>query len=175
MKYYLTADWELEQPRPGDAGFDIRANEVVHLHPGDVTWVETGLHIAVPKGYVGIVKERSSKAKAYHVQAGVIDSSYRGEVKVCVRFAVNSVDIAALTLLAAHVGKSTKANVDEALQAWRERYLDDTVYTIEPGEKIAQLLIIPVQTPQLVRTTKLQDLGVTLRGDKGFGSTDDID
>lgn len=46
--------------------------------------VGTGLHIAIPKGYVGIVKSRSGNAvkKWIEVGAGVIDADYRGEVKV---------------------------------------------------------------------------------------------
>lgn len=46
--------------------------------------VGTGLHIAIPEGFVGFVKSRSGNAvkKWIEVGAGVIDSDYRGEVKV---------------------------------------------------------------------------------------------
>ena len=44
--------------------------------------------------------------------------------------------------------------------------------TIVAGDKIAQLLVVPVKTPGLQAVKSLEDLGVTERGDKGFGSTD---
>ena len=44
----------------------------------------------------------------------------------------------------------------------------DTVYTIEPGERIAQLVLLPIATPRIV---ECETLGETLRGAGGFGST----
>ncbi len=70
-------------PRPGDAGFDIRACEAAAISPGQQVVVSTGLFIAVPLGSVGVVKDRSSMAlKGVYTHAGVIDASYRGEVKI---------------------------------------------------------------------------------------------
>jgi dUTP pyrophosphatase len=70
-------------PRPGDAGFDIRACVAVAIYPGEQVAVPTGLSIAVPLGFVAIIKDRSSMAlKGIYSHAGVIDASYRGEVKV---------------------------------------------------------------------------------------------
>ena len=70
-------------PRQGDAGFDIRCLKVVSIAPGEKTLIETGLHLAIPQGFVGIVRDRSSVAvKGGLTAAGVIDSSYRGEVKI---------------------------------------------------------------------------------------------
>ncbi len=69
---------------PGDAGFDIRASQGVVLVAGTRAMVPTGLHLAIPAGYVGLVWDRSGLAAQHgiHCLAGVIDSGYRGEVKV---------------------------------------------------------------------------------------------
>lgn len=72
-----------EAPRPGDAGFDIRAAEDAIIAHGTQAAVSTGLRLAIPAGWVGIVKDRSSMAsRRIYTHAGVIDAAYRGELKV---------------------------------------------------------------------------------------------
>lgn len=67
----------------GAAGFDIACNQDVSLPPGVVIKVPTGIHVAVPKGHVGLIMDRSSMgSKGITVLGGVIDSDYRGELKV---------------------------------------------------------------------------------------------
>lgn len=74
---------DFSAPRPGDAGYDLFAVAGCRISPGDRVLVETGLHLEVPDGFVGLVKDRSSLALAgLHTVAGVIDSAYRGELKV---------------------------------------------------------------------------------------------
>lgn len=73
----------LENPRNGDAGFDLRAAAAVLIAPGEQILIPTGVHCAIPVGWVGLIKDRSSVAlKGLHTHAGVIDASYRGEVKI---------------------------------------------------------------------------------------------
>lgn len=70
-------------PRTGDAGFDLYAAQSVLIPVGGQALVPTGLYIAIPDQWVGIVKDRSSMAlKSIRTHAGVIDSGYRGEVKI---------------------------------------------------------------------------------------------
>lgn len=72
-----------EAPRPGDAGYDLFAIADYRVNPGQRALVDTGLHLEIPAGFVGLVKDRSSVAAAgIHTLAGVIDSSYRGELKI---------------------------------------------------------------------------------------------
>lgn len=66
-----------------DAGFDLYSDGDYNITRS--IWVPTGIALEIPEGYVGIVKERSSKAGKYGVGAGVIDSGYRGEVMVWFR------------------------------------------------------------------------------------------
>lgn len=82
----------------GDAGLDIAANEMVTLEPGERKLVSTGVRIAVPKGYVGLLFPRSGNAAKKGLtlanSVGVIDSGYRGEVKgIMVNLGSDSVTI----------------------------------------------------------------------------------
>jgi len=73
----------LRAPKEGDAGFDLPSLEDVTILPGEQVILSTGIHVAIPFGWVGIVRDRSSVGiKGGLTTAGVIDSGYRGEVKV---------------------------------------------------------------------------------------------
>jgi dUTP pyrophosphatase len=69
---------------PGAAGADLRASAEVTLPPGGRAAVPTGLVLEIPPGHVGLVWPRSGLAIRHGIDtlAGVIDSDYRGEVKV---------------------------------------------------------------------------------------------
>nr|WP_242516531.1 dUTP diphosphatase [Corynebacterium mendelii] len=71
----------------GDAGVDLAAVEAVTLQPGQRALVATGIAIALPLGYVGLIHPRSGLAwkKGLSVvnTPGTIDADYRGEIKVC--------------------------------------------------------------------------------------------
>lgn len=71
---------------PGDAGLDLVASEETMLSPGERGSVSTGLAVAVPDGYVGLVHPRSGLALNQGLTLvnapGTIDSGYRGELKV---------------------------------------------------------------------------------------------
>ncbi|MBE0711207.1 MAG: dUTP diphosphatase [Candidatus Aminicenantes bacterium] len=68
---------------PGDAGVDLFSVVDRELAPGEVFAVPTGIQVAVPAGYVGLVWDKSGiSLKGMHRLAGVVDSGYRGEVQV---------------------------------------------------------------------------------------------
>ena len=72
-------------PHQGDAGFDLVSTEDILLTPGEAQLVPTGLAMEIPLGYFGKIESKSGLALAGLVtRAGVIDSSYRGEIKVIV-------------------------------------------------------------------------------------------
>jgi dUTP pyrophosphatase len=73
-----------EYATEGAAGADLRAAEAVTLPAGGRAAVATGLFVEIPAGYVGLVWPRSGLAVRHGIDtlAGVIDSDYRGEVKV---------------------------------------------------------------------------------------------
>ncbi len=70
----------------GDAGYDLAAAESATLEPGGRAVVGTGIAVAIPHGYAGLVLPRSGLATRYGVSLvntpGLIDSGYRGELKV---------------------------------------------------------------------------------------------
>ena len=78
-----------EKPRyqtPGSAGCDLVSTEYVTIPPGEWRLVGTGLHLEIPDGFVGLVCPRSGLAAKQGLTVlnapGVVDSDYRGEVKV---------------------------------------------------------------------------------------------
>jgi dUTP pyrophosphatase len=68
----------------GAAGADLYANEALTLAPGQRAPVATGVRVEIPPGYAGLVWPRSGLAVRHGIDtlAGVIDSDYRGEVRV---------------------------------------------------------------------------------------------
>jgi len=80
-------DKELDLPdynHEDDAAIDLRASEAMILGPMEKKAVKTGIKMAIPKGYAGLIWDRSGLAvkNSIHTMAGVIDSGYRGEVGV---------------------------------------------------------------------------------------------
>ena len=67
----------------GDAGLDVFSSIDFVLEKGRVEAIATGIKVAIPDGYVGLIWDKSGVSlKGIHRLAGVIDSGYRGEVKV---------------------------------------------------------------------------------------------
>jgi dUTP diphosphatase len=124
--------------RDGDAGADLCAlDDVLLARGGGRALVPVGLAIAIPDGYAGLVIPRSGLAASHGITClnapGLIDSGYRGEIKVVL------------------------LNTDRS-----ERFV------VEPGMRIAQLVIVPIALPQPLEVSELPDSD---RGEKGFGSS----
>lgn len=67
----------------GDAGLDLFSMMDYVLAPGEVKPIPTGIKVAVPEGHVGLVWDKSGiSLQGVHRLAGVVDSGYRGEVRV---------------------------------------------------------------------------------------------
>ena len=77
---------EPSRAHDGDAGYDLRSIEEARLEPGERTVVGTGISVAIPEGYAGLVLPRSGLAVKHGVSLvnapGLIDSGYRGEIRV---------------------------------------------------------------------------------------------
>ena len=120
------------------AGADLYAcmDETVVIAPGESAWINSGIAVELPVGYVGLIFARSSRGVQRGLapanKVGVIDSDYRGELRV---------------VLYNH------SKVEQQ---------------VEPGERIAQLVVTPIITPGFEVVDELSD---TSRADKGFGST----
>jgi dUTP diphosphatase len=121
----------------GDAGLDLASCERVELAPGERATVHTGLAVAIPEGYGGFVQPRSGLAMRHGIalvnSPGLVDSGYRGEIKVVL------------------------LNTDA-----REPF------AVEPGMRIAQLVVLPIPEVELVEVDELPE---SERGVRGFGSS----
>ena len=75
-----------ERAHAGDAGYDLRSVEDAELAPGQRALVRTGISVAIPEGYAGLVLPRSGLAMRHGISLinspGLIDSGYRGEIQV---------------------------------------------------------------------------------------------
>lgn len=71
---------------PGDAGADLTTRQAITLEPGRRATVPTGIHVALPHGYVALVHPRSGLAARHGVTIvnapGTVDAGYRGEIQV---------------------------------------------------------------------------------------------
>lgn len=125
----------------GSAGMDLCAciDEPITIPARGHAVVPTGIAISIPQDFVAMVYARSGLAIKHGIgllnSVGVIDSDYRGEIRVGL---VNQFD---------------------------------KDYEIQPNERIAQLIIQPIATPEIVECDSLDD---TQRGSGGFGSTGKI-
>jgi dUTP pyrophosphatase len=77
---------EPERAHEHDAGYDLRAVEAGRIEPGERASVGTGIAVAIPEGYAGLVLPRSGLAAKHGITLpnapGLIDSGYRGEIRV---------------------------------------------------------------------------------------------
>jgi len=125
------------QAYEGDAGVDLAACEPLTLRPGERGSVSTGIAVEIPDGYAGFVQPRSGLAARHGIAVlnspGLIDSGYRGEIRVVL------------------------LNTDQK---------ED--FEVIPGMRIAQLVVAPVAA---VRIVEVDELAVSERGSRGFGSS----
>jgi dUTP pyrophosphatase len=120
-----------------DAGLDLHALEEIELGPGERGSVRTGIAVEIPDGQAGLVLPRSGLADRHGIALvnapGLIDSGYRGELRVLL------------------------LNTDR-----------EATFRASPGDRIAQLVLVAVQTSEVV---EVQELAVSQRGSGGFGSS----
>lgn len=133
------------------AGYDLYATCDAVVESGEITKVSTGIGIAIPEGFVALIKPRSGLAYNHGVDtlAGVIDSDYRGEIKV---------------MLTTH--DDEYKNDDSVTSDGIYRY-----YDIHEGDRIAQLVIVPIAMLEEVVLGEDEELPESVRGTNGFGST----
>jgi len=133
---------------PTDLGYDLYADETVEIWYMDTVKIKTGIAVGFPEGWGGFIMDRSSMAsKRLVVSGGVIDQSYIGELSIIMTYTDANPTI--------KDGENSKYNK----------------ITIKKGDKIAQLVPIPVTNFLIV---EVSDLESSERGERGFGSSDEI-
>lgn len=116
-----------------DAGLDIYARDTQVIPARESAKFDTGVHIELPSGTVGMLKSKSGLNVKHGITSeGVIDVGYTGSIVV---------------------------------KLYNNSGYD---YRVEEGDKISQLVILPILTPELELVESLEE---TDRGDNGFGST----
>lgn len=122
-----------QRAHEADAGLDLFSPIKTLLKAKDAAVIDSGVHVSIPEGYVGMLKSKSGLNVRYGItNEGVIDAGYTGSIIVKL-YNFGSRDI-----------------------------------LIERGDKITQLVILPIITPDVELVAELDD---TDRGSNGFGST----
>lgn len=141
----------------GAAAVDLCATEEITLAPGERALVGTGIKVAIPAGYAALVQPRSGLSYKSSLRIantpGLIDSDYRGEIKVIVENIEPPI---------------RELTVDEDGRV--KDVLYGSAYTIGLGERIAQLRLVEVPKFSFLEVNNL-DIYETERGEGAFGST----
>lgn len=159
--------WKPKFGKPGDAGADLVATSVIIDEIHNKLICHTGIAVEIPEGMVGLIFPRSS-VRNYDLSmansVGVIDSGYRGEI--IVTFNIN-IDKKIYHTIGVVIDEKDVNNQ----QDWVDAFDDEEAFThnlYKEGDRIAQLVILPVP---LIQYVEVDELSETERGTGGHGST----
>ncbi|MEP9852126.1 dUTP pyrophosphatase [Staphylococcus aureus] len=157
------------------AGYDIYAAETVILEPQQKALIATDLAVNIPKGYVGLLTSRSGvSSKTYLVvETGKIDAGFQGHMRINIKNDEQRLDWkdemnndelekGYEPLLYDIKGEKIKNGNPFGIVAGRK-------YKINKGDRLAQLVIVPIWTPELKTVEEFES--ETSRGINGFGSS----
>lgn len=157
------------------AGLDIYAAETVVIEPQEKILLATDIAVDIPEGYVGLLTSRSGVSSKTHlvVETGKIDAGYNGHMKVNIkndeqrlpwRDKMNNDELEKSydTLMYDIQGKKVENNSPFEVATGRK-------YKIKKGDKIAQLVIVPIVTPEVNVVEEFES--ESERGTNGFGSS----
>lgn len=134
MKFKVMLDEGAKMPTKAhgtDGGFDLYAPKDFVVRCGGSATVDTGVHINIEKGYVGMIKSKSSLNMRGITCEGVVDAGYVGSIVV-------------------------------------RLHSDQETIHFEKGQKIAQIVFLPIPEVELELTDSFEE---TERGSNGFGSS----
>lgn len=147
--------------RLGDAGLDIYSTEDIEIGPGETKLIHTGLKVAIPRGYELQVRPKSGISLKTKLRVantpGTIDSGYRDEV--CVIIENLEPKIADIDY-----------DFDERGRTVINSILHGKSYTIDKGQKIAQLVLNEIVVANFEKVNSIAEVEGEDRGG-GFGST----
>ena len=136
------------QANESDAGYDLFSTEYVTIEPFKRKLVSTGINIEIPQGFYGRIAPRSGLAlkDGIDVLAGVVDSTYRGEIGVVLINLAYPEHLGGLEAIGMGAGS----------------------FEIKPGDRRAQIIIERCQ-PAIF--SEVKDLNNSDRGENSFGSS----
>ncbi|MCE4990834.1 dUTP pyrophosphatase [Staphylococcus hominis] len=150
-----------------DAGYDIFAAETVILEPQEKAKIRTDIAVNIPEGYVGLLTSRSGVSSKTHlvIETGKIDAGFQGNMKINIKN-----DNETLENWNGFNFSDLALNIEEkAIPTFDDREVMIGAYQINKGDKLAQLVIVPIWTPELKEVEEFSY--VSERGTDGFGST----
>lgn len=150
-----------------DAGYDIFAAETVILEPQEKATIRTDIAVNIPEGYVGLLTSRSGVSSKTHlvIETGKIDAGFQGNMRINIKNDMEKsirVKPKAFTTNNMYGLNNTKG---EEIGL----FFQPSCYQIKKGDKLAQLVIVPIWTPELKEVEEFSY--VSERGTDGFGST----
>lgn len=150
-----------------DAGYDIFAAETVILEPQEKATIRTDIAVNIPEGYVGLLTSRSGVSSKTHlvIETGKIDAGFQGNMKINIKNdeqVYNTTNEQVLDIQ----GEEVSYFVEDAKA---RPFMINSYYKINKGDKLAQLVIVPIWTPELKEVEEFSY--VSERGTDGFGST----
>lgn len=155
-----------------DAGFDIYAAETITLEPQEKALIATDIAVNIPKGYVGLLTSRSGVSSKTHlvIETGKIDAGFQGHMKINIKNDYISLEQYDGAIMDVEDGGLIYPvyGIDEKTK-YHSGYIDSPVYKIQKGDRLAQLVIVPIVTPELQQVEEFTS--ESARGEKGFGSS----
>ncbi|MGX0238361.1 dUTP diphosphatase [Staphylococcus hominis] len=147
-----------------DAGYDIFAAETVILEPQEKATIRTDIAVNIPEGYVGLLTSRSGVSSKTHlvIETGKIDAGFQGNMKINIK------NDSQMNVATGTFGFGGYLNVKGKKITDTNSFIGET-YKINKGDKLAQLVIVPIWTPELKEVEEFSY--VSERGTDGFGST----
>jgi len=159
-----------------DAGYDIFAAETVILEPQEKATIRTDIAVNIPEGYVGLLTSRSGVSSKTHlvIETGKIDAGFQGNMKINIKNDIEVVDADEFIYKDIKGETIDDGSFNEPINDQSVNPLDifkprNTSYVIKKGDKLAQLVIVPIWTPELKEVEEFSY--VSERGTDGFGST----
>lgn len=145
-----------------DAGYDIFAAETVILEPQEKAVIKTDIAVNIPEGYVGLLTSRSGVSSKTHlvIETGKIDAGFQGNMGINIKNDFERKDLKAFVL------RDVK---NERIICSNNETKEYQSYKINKGDKLAQLVIVPIWTPELKQVDEFHT--ESERGESGFGST----
>ena len=150
-----------------DAGYDIFAAETVILEPQEKAKIRTDIAVNIPEGYVGLLTSRSGVSSKTHlvIETGKIDAGFQGNMKINIKN-----DNETLESWIGYNFSDLALNIEEkVIPTLDDKEVMIGTYQINKGDKLAQLVIVPIWTPELKEVEEFSY--VSERGTDGFGST----
>lgn len=143
-----------------DAGYGIYSAETLILEPQEKAVIKTDIAVNIPEGYVGLLTSRSGVSSKTHlvIEIGKIDASYQGNLGINIKNDAQYSDAESIFYF----------DIENKI-CFEGNTIPVETYKINKRDKLAQLVIVPIWTPELKEVEEFY--AESDRGTDGLGST----